>query len=283
MRAARTSSWSVAGLVVLTGHAAAALWIAQTRVEPLPTLGDPIFIELAPPPPAPDLAVPDSGLELSGPVTGLPEPSPPDLPVPPSPVPPTHVADPSPARPLIETPPLQPLPIFDAAALLSSQVSDERPIPRPALRREAPPEKPSASQKPRTEPTPERERKRAHAAPPPPGPSSSASAKSTRSAGQVRASAQSVAPKAEASWRSKASSVVARHMQRGRYSTRGPVSATISLTVDGGGRITGAAASSGGGADLEAALARQIRRLGRLPAPPAGQPISVVVPVRIAH
>lgn len=274
MRTARTAGWAGAALLVLGGHAGAALWVMHARPEPPPPPGQPIFVDLAPPPPAPDFSVPDSGLVLSGPVTGLPTPPPPDFEVPPSPLeapePPTEIVEPLP--PEIELPPIKPLPSFDAAALLPP-VTAERPAPRPKrVERPRETEKPKETRKAETHPRPEA---------PPAGTRATASEAAPRPAAQASGAGKGAGAKAQASWRATASAAVARHMQRGRYSTREAVSATISLTVDGGGHITGASASSGGGA-LDAALTRQIRRLGRLPAPPGGQGLSVVVPVRIA-
>lgn len=275
MRAARTVGWASAALLVLGGHAGAALWVMSARPEPPPPAGQPIFVDLAPAPPAPDFDVPESGLSLSGPVTALP---PPDVEVPPSasePLEPTELADPLP--PPIELPPIEPLPRLDAAALLPPAVPAERPAPRPerAKRPRAPdPETPRA---PRTAET-----RKQPAAQPAARTRATAAAASPRPAAQAGGAGKSAGAKAQASWRATASAVVARHMQRGRYDTREPVSASISLTVDGAGRITGAAVTSAGGA-LDAALTRQIRRLGRLPAPPGGRGLSVVVPVRIAR
>lgn len=282
--AARTVGWAGATLLVLGGHAGAALWVMHARPEPLPPAGQPIFVDLAPPPPAPDFSVPESGLALSGPVTGLPTPPPPDFEVPEStlepPEPLTEIAEPLP--PEVELPPIEPLPAFDAAALLPPPVTAERPAPRPKRverPREPEPRKPEPEKPRETRRTETRPQPQAPAAPPA-GTRATASEASSRPAAQASGAGKGAGAKAQASWRATASAVVARHMQRGRYSTREVVSATISLTVDGAGRITGASASSGGGA-LDAALTRQIRRLGRLPAPPGGQGLAVVVPVRI--
>lgn len=275
MRAARTVGWASAALLVLGGHAGAALWVMSARPEPPPPAGQPIFVDLSPPPPAPEFDVPESGLSLSGPVT---TPPPPDVDEPPSasePVEPTAIADPLP--PPIELPPIEPLPRLDAAALLPPSVPAERPAPRPerVTRPRAPdPETPRA---PRTAET-----RKQPAAKPAARTRAPASAASPRPAAQASGAGKGAGAKAQASWRATASAVVARHMQRDRYNTREPVSASISLTVDGAGRITGAAVTSAGGT-LDAALTRQIRRLGRLPAPPAGRGLSVVVPVRIAR
>lgn len=278
MRAARTVGWASAALLVLGGHAGAALWVMSARPEPPPPAGQPIFVDLAPPPPAPDFDVPESGLSLSGPV---PMPTPPDVEAPLSasePVEPTALAEPPPAQ--IELPRIEPLPRLDAAALLPPSVPAERPAPRPerVTRPRAPdPETPRA---PRTAET--RKPSQTPAAQPAARTRAPASAASPRRAAQASGAGKGAGAKAQASWRATASAVVARHMQRGRYDTREPVSASISLTVDGAGRITGAAVTSAGGA-LDAALTRQIRRLGRLPAPPGGRGLSVVVPVRIAR
>ncbi|KGJ19962.1 hypothetical protein IX55_08225, partial [Paracoccus sanguinis] len=97
MRAARTVGWASAALLVLGGHAGAALWVMSARPEPPPPAGQPIFVDLAPPPPAPDFDVPESGLSLLGPVTT----PPPDVEAPPSasePVEPTAIADPLPPQ-----------------------------------------------------------------------------------------------------------------------------------------------------------------------------------------
>lgn len=274
MRAARTVGWAWAALLVLGGHAGAALWVMSARPEPPPAAGQPIFVDLAPAPPAPDFDVPESGLSLSGPVTT----PPPDVDEPPSasePVEPTAIADPLPLQ--IALPPIEPLPRLDAAALLPPSVPAERPAPRPErIKRPRAPD-PETPRAPRTAET-----RKQPAAKPAARTRAPASAASRRPAAQASGAGKGAGAKAQASWRATASAVVARHMQRGRYDTREPVSASISLTVDGAGRITGAAVTSAGGA-LDAALTRQIRRLGRLPAPPGGRGLSVVVPVRIAR
>lgn len=277
MRAARTVGWAWAALLVLGGHAGAALWVMSARPEPPPAAGQPIFVDLAPAPPAPDFDVPESGLSLSGPVTT----PPPDVDEPPSasePVEPTAIADPLPLQ--IALPPIEPLPRLDAAALLPPSVPAERPAPRPErIKRPRAPD-PETPRAPRTAET--LKPSQTPAAQPAARTRAPASAASRRPAAQASGAGKGAGAKAQASWRATASAVVARHMQRGRYDTREPVSASISLTVDGAGRITGAAVTSAGGA-LDAALTRQIRRLGRLPAPPGGRGLSVVVPVRIAR
>lgn len=282
MRAARTVGWAWAALLVLGGHAGAALWVMSARPEPPPPAGQPIFVDLAPPPPAPDFDVPESGLSLSGPVTGLPTPPPPDVEAPPSASEPaepqSELADPLP--PQIGLPPIEPLPRLDAAALLPPSVPAERPAPRPErIKRPRAPD-PETPRAPLTTET--RQPSQTPAAQPAARTRAPASAASPRAAAQASGAGKGAGAKAQASWRATASAVVARHMQRGRYNTRQPVSASISLTVDGAGRITGAAVTSAGGT-LDAALTRQIRRLGRLPAPPGGRGLSVVVPVRIAR
>lgn len=278
MRAARTVGWAWAALLVLGGHAGAALWVMSARPEPPPPAGQPLFVDLAPASPAPDFDVPESGLSLSGPVTT----PPPDVEAPPSASEPaepqSELAEPLPAP--IELPPIEPLPHLDAAALLPPSVPAERPAPRPErLNRPRAPE-PETPRAPRTAET--RKPSQTPAAQPAAKTRAPASAASPRPAGQASGAGKGAGAKAQASWRATASAVVARHMQRGRYDTREPVSASISLTVDGTGRITGAAVTSAGGT-LDAALTRQIRRLGRLPAPPGGRGLSVVVPVRIAR
>lgn len=285
MTAARTSIWFGAALLVIGGHAAAAVWAMHARPDPLPALGEPIFIDMAPPPAAPSFAVPDSGLDLSGPPT-FPDEAPPEVtapPVPFNPLPPLTVFRVSEPAPPIELPPLQPLPPLDAEALLPPpEVAAARPVPRPARLAE-PAAKPA--------PEPKRKEPEKRGAAPKSQPASASpsradagsAAKASRRAGQAGGAAASATPQAQATWRSKASAAVARHMQRGRYSTRQPVSATIRLTVDGAGRVTSAQASSGGAVALDQALNRQIRRLGRLPAPPGGKGLSVVVPVRVAR
>ena len=64
MRAARIAGWGFAAMLVLGGHGAAALWVTQTRPEPLPLPGQPIFVDLVPLPNAPGFDVPGSGLAL---------------------------------------------------------------------------------------------------------------------------------------------------------------------------------------------------------------------------
>ena len=181
--------------------------------------------------------------------------------------------------PEIEMPPIPPLPAFDAAALLPPPVSAERPPARP--RKRTTQERQPAAEAPERTATADKPLKSKEAEPAPAASRATAAKSAPRPAAQASGTGKGAGAKAEASWRASASAAVARHMQRGRYSTRGPVSATISLTVNAAGRITGASVSSGAGASLDAALTRQIRRLGRLPAPPMGKPLSAVVPVRI--
>lgn len=78
----RTAGWAAAALLVLGGHGAAALWILQTRPDPPEPPGEAIFVDLTPPPPAPDFTVPDSGLALPESLTDLPQPEPADFSVP---------------------------------------------------------------------------------------------------------------------------------------------------------------------------------------------------------
>ena len=282
MRAARLAGWAGAAMLVLGGHGAAALWVMHTRTYPPPPAGQPIFVDLAPPPPAPDFAVPESGLALSGPPIIQPAPPLPDFALPPSPLEPppplTEIAKAAP--PEIEMPPIESLPAFDAAALLPT-VSAERPARRPAARPEPPRESAPAPTKPRKAANAEKRPLPQKAESAPAGNRANRLEAAARPAAQASGAGKSAGAKAQASWRATASAAVARHMQRGRYNTAGPVTATISLTVDGSGQIISASASSDSGGALTAALTRQIRHLRRLPAPPSGSPLSAVVPVKI--
>ncbi|HRO16000.1 MAG TPA: hypothetical protein PLL33_13360, partial [Paracoccus sp. (in: a-proteobacteria)] len=165
-------------------------------------------------------------------------------------------------------------------------VAAVRPQPRPEVVPQSRPDEPKTARPAREKP---RKAAKAETRPKNTGaereqaPSAQRRRESTPWASAASGSATGGGARAQATWRSTASAAVARHMQRGRYTAAGPVTATIRLTVNGSGRITAASAASGGGGALDAALNRQIRRLGRLPAPPGGQPLSVVVPVRISR
>lgn len=76
--------------------------------------------------------------------------------------------------------------------------------------------------------------------------------------------------------------MIARHMQRTRLGAgRGSVTVQLAITVGAGGTIQAQLANSTGDARHDSAISRQAARLPRVPPPPGGQPVRMVLPIRI--
>ena len=72
-------------------------------------------------------------------------------------------------------------------------------------------------------------------------------------------------------------------MQRTRLPAgRGQVQASLSITVAASGATSATLASSTGHPEADAALQRQAASMPALPAPPAGQAVTLILPVVVA-
>lgn len=281
MKVTRLTGWVGAVSLVLGVHAATALWVMNVRPDIPDSPGQPIFVDLAPPPPGADFSTPESGEAQPSPPEEKAEAEPP-APEPPEAEPPppeeTAAVEPEP-EPEPETPVTDPLPELETAeAVLSSAARPEprpkvQPKPKKVVQREPEKKKKPAEVKERRQPqkTASSENRAVR------------STAANRPAAEASGDSTGAGVKAEANWRAKASAVVARHMQRGRYTVSSPVSAVIRLSVDGSGQIVTASVSSPAGGAIDEALSRQINRLGRLPPPPGGRPVSAAVSVKVTR
>lgn len=250
--------WGSAAVVVLAAHLGGAIWILhQAEAAAPPGLPDPIFVELAP---MPEAAAPPAEEEAEEIAEAEPEPVP-------------EIAIPQLLPELEPVPDMNTLfpPPPDAVVLQKS----ERPKDRPKLEPE-----PKVVQK-KIEPKREKKerapeeqtaRKAATQVRAPQG-------DRTASAGQGQPSARQVA-----TWQSKVQSSVARHMRRAGNLRQGGVTVMVAFTITANGAVSnGRLASSTGDARTDAALARQVARLPRMPPHPSGKSIPISFPVRITN
>lgn len=268
--------WTSAAALVLSLHGGAVWLIHQAKAAAPPGLPDPVFVELAPMPTA---AAPTDEIEQEELAEAAPEPEPeaePDPEPEPEPEPTPDFAMPD-LQQLEELPDMNSLfpPPPDAVALQKSARPRERPEPPPKEIVKKEPEK-------RREPKRQRAEQKA------PEKQQARSARTAVKAPQGQRSAApqagaSASPRQVASWQSKVQSAVARHMRRARISGRGgSVTVNIRFSVSPNGQVAGARlASSTGDARIDQALSRQASRMPRLPAPPTGKTMTLVLPVQI--
>lgn len=266
--------WGSAAMVVLAAHLGGALWILHSaQAAAPPGLPQPIFVELAP---MPQAAAPPAEAESDEVAEAEPEPQPDPTPEPqPEPTPDFAMAEPLPQlQPVPDMNSLFPPPP-DAVVLQRS----ERPKDRP--RQEPKPEPEPRVVEKKTEPRREKKEKAPE------------EQQARKAATQVRApqaersaSASQGQPSARqvATWQSKVQSSVARHMRRAGNLRQGGVTVMVAFTIAANGTATnGRLASSTGDARTDAALARQVARLPRMPPHPSGKAIPISFPVRITN
>lgn len=253
--------WGGAAVLVLSAHLGGAIWLLHTaKAAAPPGLPDPVFVELAP---MPEAAAPPEEEEMPEIAEAEPEPEPViDLPLPEL----EQVPD---MNTLFPPPP-------DAVVLQKS----ERPLERPEKPEEPEPKivekQPEPKKREVKERAPERQEAR-RATTQVRAPKSDRTAAPTADAGVA-------SPRQVASWQSRISGTVARHMKRTRLPSRrgGSVTVMVVFTVDPGGRVGGVRVNgSTGDARLDAALQRQASRMPRLAAPPSGKSTPVSLPVKI--
>ncbi|MFC3569833.1 energy transducer TonB family protein [Paracoccus simplex] len=266
--------WGGAAVVVLAAHLGGALWIMHgAKAAAPPGLPDPVFVDLAP---APQAAAPLDEAETPDMAEAEPEPEPEPQPEPE----PEEIVLPEPLQELEPLPEMTSLfpPPADAVALQKSARPKERPEREPE-----PEPEPQVAEK---QPEPRREKKEKA---PQDQPARQATTRLRAPQAERTAAPQAqvgAAPSARqvASWQSKVQAAVARHMHRTRLSAGrgGSVTVTVRFSVDPSGRVAGARlAGSTGDPGIDAALSRQASRMPRMPAPPSGQTVALVLPVKI--
>lgn len=259
-RWAETLLWALAAAVVaLTVAAGAALaaWL-DLRAGQQNALDDAVLIDLNTLPPTQALA------EVPEVPQPEPEVAPPEDIAPPEEMdeitPPLAEADPAITPEEVEPPQM------DDPPEELPQVASTLPEPPP------PPPKPKREVKPEPKRAPKPE-KVAEAKPPAPAPQK-ASAPAAARKGAMTANAR-------AKFLAKISGQIARHLKRKSYSGN-QLTLVVALRVDGSGRVSGAAlARSSGDAGVDAAVLAQLRRLGKVTAPPDGRAESFNVPVTV--
>lgn len=276
---ARIVKWTGAALVVSTGHAAIAMWLAMPISDGAPSASpEPVFVELQPAelPPASAAEAVEPVTEVVSPPEPAPEPTTETAPQPPSEPEPTPEI--TPEVPPSALPPLVPLPPLTTVAELVVPTGDARVL--------------STSERP--EPRPERRRSQQAA------PDARQPAAKTRAAGQEKPvtprqtgaalsaakarqpAAQTAPGKAEiASWQASVGARIARHMARTRLSGRGGATVQIAVTIAPNGATSARLVTSSGNPGNDAALKARAARMPSMPAPPGGRAQSFVLPIRV--
>lgn len=256
--------WGGAAALVLAAHLGGAMWFLHSaRAATPPGLPEPVFVELAP---LPEAAAPPEETEAPEMAEAAPEP-PPEF----------DLAEPLPElEPIPDMNSLFPPPP-DAVVLQRSERPKERP---PEPEPEPEPRRVQKQPEPKTRETKRRasEEQQARKA----STQLRAPQSSRTAAPQTQAGAAS--PRQVASWQSRVNAAVARHMLRTPLrQTRGQsVTITVSFSVDPSGRVGAVRVNgSSGDAHIDSALQRQASRLPRLPAPPGGRSVPIVLPVRL--
>lgn len=268
LAAIRLSEAGEGGTMPLTEPVFVELVMPEAEPQPMPMTASVGERETTPDDPAPAEAAPDQA---------TPEPAIPFAPLPPfdaaellpeSDAPDSKVPDP-------DLPPMQTLqPLKDFPELIDPQprlIRSQRPIARPRQ----PDPAPQRQAAPKPAPTPDAA---------PRQPASTASASKAPAAQGAPSQPARAAPSAGArqSWQRNAGAIIARHMQRTRLGAgRGGVTVQLAITVGAGGTIQAQLANSTGDARHDSAISRQAARLPRVPPPPGGQPVRMVLPIRI--
>lgn len=269
------TKWLAAALLVVGTHLAIAQWLlrplsyAGTSLPPAP-----VFVDLEPADAAPQAeqvaAVPEAEAEAEAEAEPLPDFTPPPLLETP---PVIENPDPAAIAPPDFAPPteLASLPIAEIADPAPQVLSSSsRPTQRPEQKR--------VSDTTRNRQSDVRQRQpngstgsasRSNAAPP--------SSTSRRQTGAPVGPGKSEITQ----WQATVGARIARHMSRTRLSGRGGARVQIAVTVAPNGATTARLASSSGDARNDAALNRQAARMPRMPAPPAGQSQSFVLPIAV--
>lgn len=197
----------------------------------------------------------------------LPEPMPEPEPV--AEVPPEPEPEPEPVAEAPPEPEPEPVPDPEPEFEEVAAVPDLRPMPRPAPRPE-----PQKAER----PAPVKK-----AAAPKKTPDSTRNVTSTAaSAGGAAASARGAqSADAMARWKRTIQGQLAQHMQRRSFNLRG-AQATIAISIDGAGRLTGVSLRNGtGNGAVDQQLVAHLRMRGSVSAPPDGQANTLLLPVRL--
>lgn len=266
--------WLAAALIVTCAHAAIVLWVPRQLVPAGTGLQQaPIFVDLEPAE-APLMAEPQAGQASVLPAPEaftLPDFAPSQLldsppiieshdpvaPTRPDFAPPTDLASP----PVVEVPvPTPRSPVLSASS---------RPAKRPQQVRsaETTPRDHSAAAERRPQRSTAPASRAADAAP----------ATARKQAGQAAGPSKSQI----AQWQATVGARIARHMSRTRLSGRGGARVQIAVTVNRTGATTARLASSSGNPRHDSALNAQAARMPRMPAPPAGQAQSFLLPIAV--
>lgn len=268
--------WGSAAVVVLTAHLGT-LWVLhRAEAAAPPGLPAPVFVELEPMPEAP---APQDEAESPEQAESEPEPAPEPEPEPePEPAPDFAMDQPLPQ--------LEPLPDMNSlfppppeAVVLQESA---RPKPRPEIRPEPEPEpEPRIVRK---QPAPKKEAKKetkkAEAQPERKASTTVKAQPAQRTAAPSGGGGQP-SPRQIATWQSRVNSIVSRHMD-GVKGGMNRVSITVLFTIQPNGSVTGGRlAGSTGDARVDRLLARQVRRLPRVPPHPSGKAQPMQLPVTI--
>jgi protein TonB len=128
---------------------------------------------------------------------------------------------------------------------------------------------------------PPKPKKAAKAEPAPKKPAETKAAPQKAQAGTEAARKGSATANERARWHAKVAAQLGRHLKRKSWEGD-RTSLTVSLRVDGSGRITALSlASSSGDAALDAAVVAHLKRLGKVSAPPDGQGEPLRLPVKL--
>jgi periplasmic protein TonB len=261
--------WLLAGVFIIAAHVLIALYFLLTR-EPETTgnaVPDAIMIELPPLPVAPPS---EPKIETPPPEAEKPPPPPP---------PPESETEPE----EIMTPPPEPLPLVPSIEPVPVLQAPELP---PVLKAEVtlpPPPKPQQVQK----PLPKKEvvKKdvvKRQVQKPDPRPQQQDQTERAQQAAQARAQAAAAASASAANWRSELYAHIQRYKRYPEAArSRGDSgTASVSFTLDGGGRVVSARlVSSSGSSVIDEEAVSTIQRASPMPAPPSGGSVSISVPM----
>ncbi|MGQ7791111.1 energy transducer TonB family protein [Faunimonas sp. B44] len=306
---ARTALWSLAAMLALCSHLAAAYLALQVEPDPAGAAAapEPILIDLAPMPSAPEESAAEEAFEDPQPAEDVLEPAEtaqdaPDEPVEPEvieePVEPEVVEEPEaveppePEAPEVEE--AEPEPVEQEPVEEPEPSPDEEPVveevdvPLPQ-QRPTPPrvlvEREQARPSRTVDPAPPPERRKAAPAPARSVPEAAAPAAPVRPAPPAqpsRGAAPSVSP---ARWQARLLGHLERYKRfpAAARARRAEGTAHVRFSIDGGGNVLDVAlARSSGVPELDQEVVAMVRRASPVPAPPADAPRTITAPVRFS-
>lgn len=272
--------WSGAAVIALATHVGVGLWASRQSVEPFAAASAPpaIMIDMAP-----EIAAPQAEMEQIAPdATELPEIESVDLDAPPALEPPPAPLEPPPPLdeppPTLEAPP-EPDPVVTPPAIETPPDVMSEVVEPPPTRPSAPPPEPKPD-KPREEPKPDAKpaapRKEQVRAALENAPAAERATAPTTSDGAQGS------PAASRKWQARLQAHLKRNL---RYpapsrSRREEGVALVRFSIDDGGRVLSVSlVRSSGFPDLDESATATIRRASPVPAPPAGAPRQLTVPM----